>query len=457
MALDFPSSPTNGQIYGNYYYDASIGAWNSFSSIGNVIPSTLKNLTVTTDDVGVAPFTVKNSGGTTVASIDNSGTLSANSLTLTNDLTVANGGTGAGTFTSGAYLKGNGTSAIQAQTGVPFADVTMQAIGAAADLNTYTTQGLYHQSANAQAAGGTNYPVAYAGLLEVFTSGTDFVYQKYTVYQAQHAVWTRAKYTTTWTSWQQVPVGTVTVAEGGTGATTLSGYVFGNGTSAMTAQNGYLYVNTIYYTSNGTFSKASYPWLRAIKVRVQGGGGAGGGAPASSSGNASTGGGGGGGAYAESFITDIAGLAASVTITRGAGGTGVSGGNGNAGGTSSFGTLVTANGGSGGLARGASSLTFGTNGGAGSSTGTGDIVFGGSGGGIAYASGGFGTGGPGGSSHLGGGGEGHASASGGGTGVTGTAGTLYGGGGGGASTNGYAVAFAGGAGANGIVIVELYA
>lgn len=240
MALDFPSSPTNGQIYGNYYYDASIGAWNSFSSIGNVIPSTLKNLTVTTDDIGVAPFTVKNSGGTTVASIDNSGTLSANSLTLTNDLTVANGGTGASTFTSGAYLKGNGTSAIQAQTGVPFADVNMIFIGAAADLNTYTTQGLYHQNANVNAAGGTNYPAPYAGLLEVFTSGTDFVYQRYTVYQAYFAVWTRAKYTTTWTSWQQVPTGTVTVAEGGTGATTLTSgaYLKGAGTSAITAQTG---------------------------------------------------------------------------------------------------------------------------------------------------------------------------------------------------------------------------
>lgn len=223
MALDFPANPTNGQVYGNYYYDASIGAWNSFSSIGNVIPSTLKNLTLTTDDVGVAPFTVKNSGGTTVASIDNSGTLSATSLTLTNDLTVANGGTGASTFTSGAYLKGNGISAIQAQTGVPFADVTMQFISAAADLNTYTTQGLYHQNNNANAAGGANYPVPYAGFLEVFTADRgNFIYQRYTVYQQQYAVWARARYVTTWGAWQQVPTGTVTVAEGGTGATTVA-------------------------------------------------------------------------------------------------------------------------------------------------------------------------------------------------------------------------------------------
>ncbi len=29
MALDFPSNPTNGQIYGNYYYDAATASWRS--------------------------------------------------------------------------------------------------------------------------------------------------------------------------------------------------------------------------------------------------------------------------------------------------------------------------------------------------------------------------------------------------------------------------------------------
>lgn len=221
MALDFPSSPTNGQTYGNYYYDATVGAWNSFSSTVNPIPSTLKNLSVTTDDIGLVPLTVngasgqtanlqewKNSAGSGVASMTNAGTLTVQTLNLTNDLTVANGGTGAGTFTTGAYLKGNGTSAIQAQTGIPFADVTMQSIGAGADLNTYVTQGLYHQGSNAQAAGGTNYPVAYAGLLEVFQSGVDgsgFTYQRYTVYQGFFQVYTRAKYTTTWSAWKLIP------------------------------------------------------------------------------------------------------------------------------------------------------------------------------------------------------------------------------------------------------------
>lgn len=254
MPLDFPSSPTNGQTYGNYYYDATVGAWNSFSSTVNTVPSTLKNLSVTTDDVALVPLTVNGKSGQTanlqewvsgagsgVASLTNAGTLTVQTLNLTNDLTVANGGTGAGTFTTGAYLKGNGTSAIQAQTGVPLADVTVINIGSGADLNTYTTQGLYQQLANVNAAGGANYPVPYAGFLEVHESTDDnFIYQRYTAYREQHEVYIRARYASVWNAWQKLPAGTVTVAEGGTGATTLTSgaYLKGAGTSAITAQTG---------------------------------------------------------------------------------------------------------------------------------------------------------------------------------------------------------------------------
>jgi hypothetical protein len=116
--------------------------------------------------------------------------------------------------------------------------------------------------------------------------------------------------------------------------------------------DGYRYVDTLYYTSSGTFTKASYPWLRAIKVKLVGGGGGGCGGKPTSSVEVSTGNGGSGAAYAESFITNISGLASSVTVTRGAGGAGgvggTTGGTGGQGGTSSFGSLVVADGGLGG-------------------------------------------------------------------------------------------------------------
>jgi hypothetical protein len=220
---------------------------------------------------------------------------------------------------------------------------------------------------------------------------------------------------------------------------------------------GYVFVQTVYFTSSGTFSKADYPWLRAIRVKCQGAGGGGGGIPATGAGEIGAGSGGGGGVYAESFITDIAGLDASVTVTRGAGGAGATAGanQGSAGGTSSFGSLVSANGGGAGNGTGISgppvNAVFGP---AVETGGTGNLIlFGGSTlpnvqvsttnvyqnqGGASFLS-------PGCSITRT-------------TGAAGTTGELYGGGGaGGANAQNQATARAGGAGGSGIVIVELYA
>jgi hypothetical protein len=221
---------------------------------------------------------------------------------------------------------------------------------------------------------------------------------------------------------------------------------------------GYRYNSTVYFTSNGTFTKADYPWLRAIRVRLVGAGGGGGGCLDTGATVAAIASGGGGGAYAESFITNISGLSASVTVTVGAGGAGGAAGNNNgtAGGNSSFGALVSANGGNGGTGSNAAAApNFTAGGGGGASTGTGDLVIGG----------GLSTGqliilntfvyeDPGGGSHLGRFGTRNISAA----GFNGTAGPSYGvGGGGGGNAQNQATARAGGAGGAGIVIVELYA
>jgi hypothetical protein len=50
----------------------------------------------------------------TAATLDDSGNAAFNSMTLTTDLSVANGGTGASTLTDGGILLGSGTSAITA-------------------------------------------------------------------------------------------------------------------------------------------------------------------------------------------------------------------------------------------------------------------------------------------------------------------------------------------------------
>jgi hypothetical protein len=91
--------------------------------------------------------------------------------------------------------------------------------------------------------------------------------------------------------------------------------VYNPGPGGGLPSNAFAFVETVYFTSNGTFTKADYPWLRAIRVKCQGGGGGGGRAVATSSSTVSAGDGGGGGGYAESFITNIASLDASVTVT----------------------------------------------------------------------------------------------------------------------------------------------
>lgn len=137
MALDFPNSPVDGQVYDNYFWDAATNAWRSSGSTS--IPDFLTNATISTASLSDVPLRVdgiasqaanlqewRNSSGTVLSSMSASG-----GLTLNNALTVGNGGTGATSLTSGAYLKGNGVNAIQAQTGIPAGDITSGSLAVA--------------------------------------------------------------------------------------------------------------------------------------------------------------------------------------------------------------------------------------------------------------------------------------------------------------------------------------
>ncbi len=76
-------------------------------------------------------------------------------------------------------------------------------IPGSANLNSYTATGLYHQPSNANAASGSNYPVALAGMLEVTADGS-LIYQKYTAYDSAHNVYLRTCDHGTWYSWTRV-------------------------------------------------------------------------------------------------------------------------------------------------------------------------------------------------------------------------------------------------------------
>ena len=101
------------------------------------------------------------------------------------------------------------------------------------------------------------------------------------------------------------------------------------------------------FTSSGTFTKASYSNYSQAEITVVGGGGAGGGAEGLGGGDWSVGSGGGAGGTAV-IIVPLASMAASETVTIGAGGTGVAAADGGNGGTTSFGTWAVATGGTGG-------------------------------------------------------------------------------------------------------------
>ncbi|EOL9202511.1 phage tail protein [Enterobacter hormaechei subsp. xiangfangensis] len=72
------------------------------------------------------------------------------------------------------------------------------AIGNAADLNAYTTAGLYYQPANAQAQTGRNYPEANAGSLEVYKHAG--ITQIYRIYNSSRS-YIRTLYSGAWSAW----------------------------------------------------------------------------------------------------------------------------------------------------------------------------------------------------------------------------------------------------------------
>jgi hypothetical protein len=264
------------------------------------------------------------------------------------------------------------------------------------------------------------------------------------------------------TEWSDLPEEVVPV--GGTAGQVLSKTSSTNYDMSWTTQEGYRFVQTLYYTSSGTFTKATYPWLKAIRVKVQGAGGGSGGVNVTAEAGAAASEGGAAGAYGERFLTDISSLASSVTVTVGAGGTAGAGSNqasGTSGGSSSFGDIL-AGGGSGGAhgfpVNSAFAAPFGAEGSAVASNC--DVVFPGKNGEAPLVVNysrltfqGSGRGGNGGDSFLGRGGRpGNAAAGGVNVGV-------LGGGGGGRNlgNDGGSGSATGAAGGNGIVIVELYA
>lgn len=208
-----------------------------------------------------------------------------------------------------------------------------------------------------------------------------------------------------------------------------------------------LYIQRLVFTASGTYNPSTF--ARNVRVQVQGAGGAGGGTAANSSGSVTVASGGNGGDYAVGWRPAV-----TTAITVGAGGTGVSGTNGNAGGNSSFDSEISAYGGSGGLTGtsnatsvATSNYTYGT------ITQTVDFYRPGDIGQIGVGTANAIAGGAGGNSLFGGGAAWPSSGT---VSHAGGNATGLGGGGSGAAATGTTAAQAGGNGGNGVVIIDEY-
>ena len=102
--------------------------------------------------------------------------------------------------------------------------VTMASgLGSGVDLNTVTGRGIYTQSTNNNASGGSNYPVAAAGTLLVIGDDASISTQTYTHYNNGDQ-WTRSRYNTGWSVWRKslTDERTITAGTGLTGGGDLS-------------------------------------------------------------------------------------------------------------------------------------------------------------------------------------------------------------------------------------------
>ena len=70
------------------------------------------------------------------------------------------------------------------------------------DFNSFNHVGVYVQSTNAYAAGGSNYPEPSAGCLEVLPNAAGVV-QRYTVYTGNNTTYVRSNYNGAWSAWKR--------------------------------------------------------------------------------------------------------------------------------------------------------------------------------------------------------------------------------------------------------------
>ena len=215
------------------------GAITAAAAIANLLPSQTGNVgKVLATDGTNALWSAASSG--TVTSVSGTSPIVVATGTTTPAITlstvpVGSGGTGATTLTG--YLLGSGTSAVTASATIPGTAISGNITGNAANVT----------GTVALANGGTGAATATAAITALLPSQAGDAGQVLTT-NGTLASWSAASAGTvtsvsgtspivvaTGTTTPAITLSTVPVASGGTGATTLTGYLLGAGTSAVTA------------------------------------------------------------------------------------------------------------------------------------------------------------------------------------------------------------------------------
>jgi hypothetical protein len=213
------ASPANGLIVYDTVlkslevYDAVAAVWNQLAesdSTGSV-----------TSVTGTAPVSVATGTSTPVISL---GTVP-----------VTNGGTGATTLTG--YLLGSGTTAVTASATIPGTAISGNIAGNSANVTGTVAIANGGTGTTTAAAALTNLLPSQAGQSPkvLTTNGTSASWQAAGSGTVTSVTATSPITVATGTSTPAITLGTVPVANGGTGATTLTGYLIGSGTNVVTA------------------------------------------------------------------------------------------------------------------------------------------------------------------------------------------------------------------------------